>query len=79
MKDDLLAKLQRALLGEPETPAKGFLTSKQWAEKWGMSEVQARRYVTAGLKKKILEMKRYRVQVGSLMRPVPHYGPVKSS
>lgn len=77
MKDDLFDQLQKAIQGKPENPPKGFMTTKGWAKKWGLSEPQAKRYINAGLEKKLMVEKPVRIISGKIFRAVPHYGPAK--
>lgn len=72
-----LDDLQKALLGEPETPPKNFYTVRELADKWSMSTQKARRLVLAGVDKKILQTKDVRILTGRGLYPTPHYGPVK--
>jgi len=51
----------------------GFLSVRQWAEKWKLSEVQTQRLLSDGIEGGFVTMKKLRVNVGRRIYPVPHY------
>ena len=73
MRDKLLAALRIALDGGADEVPSGWLTMRAMAKKWRMSEVNARRFVAAGLREGILERKMFRIQHSAKLYPVPHF------
>jgi len=71
---DAMLKALRVALGSvaEEVPA-GWLTVRALAIKWRMSEVNARRFVAAGLREGLLERKTFRIQQAQKIYPAPHF------
>jgi len=69
----LLARLREAMSGTAETPPKGHLTSKQWAEKWGYSDGYAGTLINKAVRLGLMAMKKYRVETSRGNYPIPHY------
>lgn len=72
---NLFEQLQKAVRGEPEAPPKDFKTAEQWADEWGVSLTTAQRAIKVGVQKELMVSKVFRVDIGTRLFPVPHYGP----
>ena len=68
----------RAVLAEihktVQKPDKGFLTIRQWAERWGYKNVQAGRIILRAVSVGILQRKNFRVCTNGRVRVMGHYG-----
>ena len=73
VKDKLLTALRLALAGGADEVPSGWLTMRAMAKKWRMSEVNARRFVAAGLREGLLERKTFRIQHAHKIYPAPHF------
>jgi hypothetical protein len=62
--------------GAEEVPL-GWLPSDQWARQWNLSEPRTRALLVAGYRTGVLEKKQFRINLGSMLRPVNHYRPVE--
>jgi hypothetical protein len=71
--NDLLAKLLAIKRGEPDKVPKDHLTCVQWAEKWGVRRTVAQSLIQIAVQKKLMAMKKYRVESGVRLYPVAHY------
>ena len=60
-----LAELQAAIAPPPDIPPQGFFSSDQWAEKWRISEVHARRILRLGFKLGKVERIKCRMPAGN--------------
>lgn len=70
--ESLLEKIRHASV-PIETPPKGFKTTQQWADEWGMSFAHAQRFIRDGVKLKLLVKRDYRINSGGSRRKIPHY------
>ena len=66
--------MQQEQSGAPEV---GFYTTAQWAEKIHRSIPQAQRLIRHAVQAGEMEVRTYKIVVGMLKRPVPHYRIVK--
>jgi len=55
-------------------PDPGFLKRDDWAERWQMTNSQARIYIERALKSGILVMRRFRVMTNGRLRVLDHFG-----
>jgi len=70
----LLAKLVSAMRGEAEKPPKRHMTAAQWAKEWNIGILKAQRLLRAGVNKKLMGQKNYRVAISNgCIKPIPHY------
>jgi hypothetical protein len=56
----------------------GWMPSDQWAKQWNLSEPRTRSLLVAGYRSGVLEKKQFRINLGSMLRPVNHYRPVEA-
>ena len=66
--------MQQEQSGAPEA---GFYTTSQWAEKIHRSIPQTQRLIRHAVQAGEIEVRTYKIVVGMLKRPVPHYRLVK--
>ena len=66
--------MQQEQSGAPES---GFYTTSQWAEKIHRSIPQTQRLIRHAVQAGEMEVRTYKIVVGMLKRPVPHYRLVK--
>ena len=75
--EDLLSSAWAAALAEPliqpETVPPGWLTAKQISATQKCSDVRTRAKIGALLKAGKCEMRVFRVNLGRVIRPTPHY------
>lgn len=76
--DELLARLTAELLRPTDEVEPGFKTRAKWQEEWGCSHGHAQKLLDAGLKKGLIEMRRFRVRYLHGFKTVPHYRPTFS-
>lgn len=70
----LLTALQDALQNKPEQVPGNWKTTEQLAEEWQFSQSHANRLIAAGLKKGLIEARRFRIINGSRgVFPITHY------
>ncbi len=68
------SQLLQALNGDrSEAPAKGFLTSKEWAWKWGFSLSHTMSVIQKLVRKGKMERRVYRIFNATRQFPTPHY------
>lgn len=72
---DLFARLTAELLRPTDEVEPGFKTRAKWQEEWGCSHSHAKKLLDAGLKKGLIEMRRFRVRYLHGFQTVPHYRP----
>jgi hypothetical protein len=74
-KNDLgwLSQLREEFSGGAVTVPDGWLTVKQLAKESGMSEVHTRRVVAKGIENGTVEAKKFKIETGLRLMPVPHY------
>ena len=68
-----LASLQDALANLEQEPATGFLTAKQWAQKWKMSESHCLRLLREGVRVGKVDRRVYKIKTGTVIRPTGHF------
>ena len=73
-KDEVLRAVLAEIHRSVQKPDKGFLTIRQWAERWGYKNVQAGRIVLRAVKVGILERRNFRVCTKGRVRIMGHYG-----
>jgi len=73
--DDLLARLTAELLRPTDDVEPGYKTRAQWQEEWGCSHSHAKKLLDAGMKRGLVEMRRFRVRYRHGFQTVPHYRP----
>ena len=74
----LLKALRDELKGREETIPDGWKKSTQFAEDWGFSMSHTNRLITMGVKKGLIEVRRFRISNGSRgIFPINHYRPKK--
>ena len=76
-KDEVLRAVLAEIHKSVQKPDKGFLTIRQWAERWGYKNVQAGRIILRAVSVGILERRNFRVCTSSRVRVMAHYGLVK--
>lgn len=73
-KDEVLRAVLAEIHKSVQKPDKGFLTIRQWAERWGYKNVQAGRIILRAVKVGILIKKNFRVCTKGRVRVMGHYG-----
>jgi hypothetical protein len=63
----------RDLRRPPQPVPKGWLTSLQWAKRWGLSASHTRRLITEGLAAGKVQHRAFRIRSRNGVYPVPHY------
>lgn len=76
-KDEVLRAVLAEIHKSVQKPDKGFLTIRQWAERWGYKNVQAGRIILRAVKVGILIRKDFRVCTRGRVRVMGHYGLAK--
>jgi hypothetical protein len=68
---EALKELQRLLKDDTDVVPEGWYTIKQLQALWDMSS--AERLVRRAVAEGMAEMKKFRIDVGAFVKPVPHY------
>jgi hypothetical protein len=58
---------------QADTPARGFHTSKAWAQRWGLSLPRTMGKIAERVVAGKMERRVYRIQQAVKLYPVPHY------
>jgi hypothetical protein len=59
--------------GHVDTVPDGWMTTEQWAAAWGLSRPHAGSLLKQGTAAGTVELRRFRIETGSKVYPVPHY------
>jgi len=65
--------LQKALQGHPDAIPAGFKTTLQYSKEWELPERSTLGKLQAGVRMGVVEVRKFRIQNGQSLRPVPHY------
>ena len=67
------ARLKEAYCDKVETPEPGYMTSAEIAKASGASDVHGRAMLRKAVENGYFKVKKFRIQTGSRIMPVPHY------
>ena len=75
-----IEKLEQKIRSEGvDSVPKGWMTTRQIADEMGLSSVRAGHIVRGQVRSGWMEKKNFRILVGDLVRPVPHYRPAEEA
>ena len=63
----------RDLRPTAEKPPKGWLTCREWAKRWDLSNPHTIHLLADGVRAKKVLKRSFRIQSGARLMPVPHY------
>lgn len=73
-KDEILKAVLAEIHRSVQKPDKGFLTIREWGERWGYAHVQTSRLVDIAVKAGLLERRDFRISTKGRVRLMAHYG-----
>lgn len=74
---DLLALIVKERAKEVDVAPPGFLTTDQWAEKWGIERTRSADLLAYALKQGLVERQTFRIMCGKKRCPVAHFKQLK--
>ena len=70
---DAAKALEELRSGNGDEIPSGWLTTRQWADEWGLSESRTGVIIRDGVRSGKIQKKLFRINVGERLLPVPHY------
>lgn len=65
--------LRELFITKEEKIPKGWKTCRQWSEDEGLSMNQTGVYLRKGVERGLMEMQKFAIKHGNMIRKVPHY------
>lgn len=72
--DATLRAIVAELQNQAEQPPPGFHTREEWSKRWKLKRTATCRYLEAGVKSGVMEVRLLRRDLGAYVRRVPHWG-----
>lgn len=76
---DLLALIVKERSKDVDAVPPGFLSTDQWAEKWGIERTRAADLLAYALKQGLVERQSFRIMCGKKRCPVAHFRQLKKA
>jgi len=70
---EALAEIQRRLKEDTDTVPEGWYTVRQLESIWGKANATTSKLAKAAVDQGLAEMRKFRVDTGAFVKPVPHY------
>lgn len=66
-------RLRQLVCNQPETVPPGFFRVEEWCEKQDLGPARVYQIFAKGVKAGLVEKRKFRIQIGDRVQPVPHY------